>query len=165
MQLMKQLCLILVASCLAISPLQAAEEQHDESQAEAKASRRHTATTTPSNCRSSSRGFPRNTGPGSPGMAAPLLMILTSMSSSPAGWASGHLRLRLPGGLLAGGWRGDRTPPRRRSEPAGRQELPLALGIHEGRTRIAPAIARKAGITTAAAGPSAIERSLTTYGS
>ena len=36
MQLIKQLCLILVATCLAISPLQAAEEQHDESQAEAR---------------------------------------------------------------------------------------------------------------------------------
>lgn len=35
---------------------------------------------------------------------------------------------------------------------------------HEGRTRIAPDIARKAGITTAAAGPGSIERSLTTYG-
>lgn len=35
---------------------------------------------------------------------------------------------------------------------------------HEGRTRIAPDIARKAGITTAAAGPGSIERSVTTYG-
>ena len=36
MQLIKQLCLILVATCLAINPLQAAEEQHDESPAEAR---------------------------------------------------------------------------------------------------------------------------------
>ena len=36
MHLIEQLCLILVASCRAISPLQAAEEQHDESQAEAR---------------------------------------------------------------------------------------------------------------------------------
>ena len=36
MQLMKQLCLILVATCLAINPLQAAEKQQDESQAEAR---------------------------------------------------------------------------------------------------------------------------------
>ena len=89
MQLIQQLCLILVASCLAISPLHAAEEQHDESQAEARGPhggillQQNDATV---ELQIFEQGSHRNTGPGSPGMAAPLLMILTSMSSSPA-WA------------------------------------------------------------------------------
>jgi cobalt-zinc-cadmium efflux system membrane fusion protein len=171
MQLMKQLCLILVTSCLASSPLQAAEDQQVESQAEAKGP--HGGILLQQN-----------------DATVELQIFEQGVPPEYRAWVAKDSRAVTDGVDLdvsltrLGGqvdtfdfayqedyWLGDGVVTEPHSFDV---EVTLVMDgknyrwhweSHEGRTRIAQDIAQKAGIATAEAGPSAIERSLTTYGS
>ncbi|MEQ8953339.1 MAG: efflux RND transporter periplasmic adaptor subunit [Porticoccaceae bacterium] len=167
MQLIKQLCLILMASCLAISPLQA---QPDEPQIEA-------------------RGPHGGILLQKDDITVELQIFEQGVPPEYRAWITRNdravteeidlnVQLTRLGGQVdrfdfayqGNYWLGDGVVTEPHSFDV---EMTLVVDgksyrwrweSHEGRTRIAPAIAQKAGITTAAAGPGSIERSLTTYG-
>ena len=171
MQLIKQLCLILVATCLAISPLQAAEEQHDESQAEARGP--HGGILLQQNDATVELQIFEQ------GVPPEYRAWVTRDGRAVTDDIDLNVQLTRLGGQVdtfdfayqGDYWLGDGVVTEPHSFDVG---VTLAMDgknyrwhwqSHEGRIRIASDIAQKAGIMTAAAGPGNIERSLTTYGS
>lgn len=169
MQLMKQLSLMMMASCLAISALPAAEEQHDEAQVRGP----HDGILLQRNdiaveLKIFEQGVPpeyrawvtRNSRPVTAGID--LEVNLTRL---------GGRVDRFDFSYQGDYWLGDGVVTEPHSFDV---EVTLAVDdqtyrwqweSHEGRTRIASDIARTAGISTTVAGMGAIERSLATYGS
>jgi cobalt-zinc-cadmium efflux system membrane fusion protein len=171
MQRIKHFSLILVATCLAIGPLQAAEEKHDDSQA---------------NARGPNGGLLLQQGDAT----VELLIFEKGVPPQYRAWVTKDgrvvtddidldVKLTRLGGQVdtfdfayqGDYWLGDGVVTEPHSFDV---EVTLTMDgkryrwqweSHEGRTRIAPDIAQQAGIATAEAGPGTIERSLTTYGS
>jgi len=170
MQLMQQLSLILVAACLAGSPLHAAEEQPDEAQVEAKGphggillQRDKVAV----ELQIFERGVPPEYRAWVTRDGRPLTDgIDLGVDLSRLGGQVDSFEFAYQGDYWLGA--GVVTEPHSFDV-----EVTLAIDdkryrwrweSHEGRTSISPEIARRAGIATAEAGPNTIERSLNTYG-
>lgn len=171
MQLIQQLCLILVATYLASSPLQAVEDQPDASQAQAKGP--HGGILLQQNDATVELQIYEQ------GVPPEYRAWVTKDGRAVTDDIDLNVQLTRLGGQVdtfdfayqEDYWLGDGVVTEPHSFDV---EVTLAMDgknyrwhweSHEGRTRIAQDIARKAGIMTAAAGPGSIERSLTTYGS
>ena len=179
MQLKKPLYWILVATCLAISPLHAAEDQHDDHEDHQEAEQQAPETKGPHGgvllkqddatveLQIFEQGVPPEyrawvTKDGTPITEdVDLNVQLTRL-----GGQEDTFDFAFQGDY----WLGNGVVTEPHSFDV---EVTLALNgkqyqwqweSHEGRTRIAADIAEKAGIRTAEAGPGSIERTLTTYG-